>query len=204
MKRWSAAPAVIALVFAGAWARAQQPIDAPVLKPFADNQQWLLVEDVRYRIGESSIAITVPAGFVTDFASIPQAFWSWGLSPNGRYSKAAIIHDYLYWTQRCTRAQADNILVIAMKESSVEATTRAAIYDGVRLGGQAAWDRNAVERADGLPRILPRDAFAFGPNVLFEEYRRTLRDGGASEPALSTDARYCAVGDSTDVPGPDR
>ena len=196
---------VVALaVVGGPPAHGQQPIEAPLLKPFADNRQWLLFEDLRYRAGDSSITIVVPAGFVTDFASIPQAFWTLGLSPNGRYSKAAIVHDFLYWTQSCTRLQSDNILVIAMKESNVESATRATIYEGVRIGGQAAWDRNAAERTEGLLRVLPRDAFAFGPNVLFDDYRRSLRESGVEEPAAPTGARYCALGDSTDVPGPDR
>ena len=72
----------------------------------------------------------MPKGFVTDFASIPQAFWSFGLSAHGRNSKAAIVHDYLYWTQGCSREQADNLLMIAMKESSVDTGQRIAIYDG--------------------------------------------------------------------------
>src|ERR1700728_5433719 len=114
----------VALIVMTAWGvkNAQailQPIPAPPLKPFADNQDWMLIDDIIYQVGNSSIKIIVPKGFVTDFASIPQALWSFGLSPNGLYSKAAIIHDYLYWTQLCTRLQSDNILMIAMKESQV-------------------------------------------------------------------------------------
>jgi hypothetical protein len=57
---------------------AQQPIPAPVLKPFADNREWVLMENLVYQIGQTSTVIVVPKGFVTDFASIPQAFWSFG------------------------------------------------------------------------------------------------------------------------------
>ncbi len=40
--------------------------------------------------------LEVPAGFVTDFASIPRIFWSL-LSPTDlRYSKPAVVHDYGY------------------------------------------------------------------------------------------------------------
>src|SRR5262245_60709692 len=46
--------------------------------------------------------VNVPAGFVTDFASIPRAFWSL-LRPDGRYTHPAIVHDYLYWTQTAPR-----------------------------------------------------------------------------------------------------
>src|SRR4051812_12945885 len=152
--------ALVALVLASAVA-AQQPIEAPLLKPFADNHDWVLFADVRYRIGQSNTVITVPRGFVTDFASIPQGFWSLNLSPNGRYSKAAIVHDFLYWTQACTREQADNLLVIAMKESNVDTATRLAVYEGVRLGGDGAWKKNADERVQGLPRIIAEGSLDF-------------------------------------------
>jgi hypothetical protein len=142
---------------------AQQPLPPPVLTPFADNQQWMLVKDFIYVMGSTRVAITVPKGFVTDFASIPQAFWTLGFSPNGKYSRAAIVHDFLYWSQGCTRLEADNILLIAMKESAVPPTTRDAIYQGVRLGGGSAWDTNAAARARGLPRVVPKDSMDFGP-----------------------------------------
>jgi Protein of unknown function (DUF1353) len=107
------------------------------------------MEDLRYQIGQTSTVIVVPKGFVTHVASIPQAFWSFGLSAHGRYSKAAIVHDYLYWTQGCSREQADNLLMIAMKESRVDVGQRLAIYEGVRLGGGQPWVNNADERNGG-------------------------------------------------------
>ncbi len=38
--------------------------------------------------------IDVPAGYRTDFASIPRLFWR-VLPPAGKYGKAAVIHDWL-------------------------------------------------------------------------------------------------------------
>jgi hypothetical protein len=43
-------------------------------------------------------SVTVPVGFVTDFASIPRVFWSL-LRPDGVYTYPAIVHDFLYWEQ---------------------------------------------------------------------------------------------------------
>jgi hypothetical protein len=162
----------------------------------------VLFEDLRYRVGDSSIVITVPRGFVTDFASIPQGFWSLGLSPNGTYSKAAIVHDFLYWSQGCTQLQSDNILLIAMKESNVDLPLRNAIYQGVRFGGAAAWARNADEKSQGLPRVVPASAMAFGPTALWRDYRVTLKQNGVIDPPFDVQPAYCAVGDSTEVPGP--
>ena len=48
----------------------------------------------------------MPTGFVTDFASIPPIFYS-VLRPDGEYAYAAVIHDYLYWTQTRPREDAD-------------------------------------------------------------------------------------------------
>lgn len=184
-------------------AAAQQPIPAPTLKPFADNQQWMLVDDLVYILGQTRVAVTVPKGFVTDFASIPRAFWSFGLSPNGKYSRAAIVHDYLYWTQSCSRLEADNILVIAMKESLVPEATRNTIYSGVRIGGGAAWDGNAAARARGLVRIVPRDSMSFGPLDLWPDYQRRLSDAGVADPVSAPNPAYCALGATTDVPTPE-
>ncbi len=182
------------------WAPPPQPIPATMFKPFADNQQWMLGEDVVYTLGTTNVSIRVPAGFVTDFASIPQAFWSFGLSPNGRYSKAAVIHDYLYWFQPCSRAQADNILAIAMQESGVSKAKAFEIYQGVHLGGQPAWDQNARDRHNGLPRVVSVDHMNFGPLVLWSDYQKQLQHDGVQDPVISADASYCKFGDSQEVP----
>jgi hypothetical protein len=73
------------------------PPSVPVL---ADANQvfWILWTDMKWEIGNSGVFIVVLAGFVTDFASIPQGLWTFGLTPTGSYGRAAIIHDYLYWT----------------------------------------------------------------------------------------------------------
>jgi hypothetical protein len=60
-------------------------------------------------------------------ASIPRIFWQ-VLTPQGRYAYAAVIHDYLYWTQTRPRAEADEILNFAMQDSNVNAVTVAVIY----------------------------------------------------------------------------
>jgi hypothetical protein len=160
----------------------------------------MLFDDFTYVLGSTRVSITVPKGFVTDFASIPKAFWTFGLSPNGRYSRSAIIHDFLYWSQGCTRLEADNILLIAMKESFVPAATRDAIYQGVRLGGSSSWDANAADRARGLPRVIPKESMAFGPLELWESYRKGLMDAGVKDPAFERNPAYCALGATTDVP----
>jgi hypothetical protein len=183
-----------------ATAYAQLPIPPPVVKPFADSRDWMLVESVDYSIGNSGVVISVPKGFVTDFASIPQPLWSFGLSPYGRFSKAAIVHDYLYWTQNCTRQQADNLLLIAMKESGVSRSQQDEIYLGVRAGGEAAWESNRKDRSAGLIKIIPGDRLNFPYDVNWPDYRKQLLDLGVKEPSSTETPAYCSFGNSTDVP----
>src|SRR5580658_5102513 len=102
--------AVISLLLCGFL----QAPPAPLVLPFGDSVDWVTTEDMAYTIGTTTEKIIVPKGFVTDFASIPQPLWSFGLSPHGQYSRAAVIHDYLYWAQGCTRIQSDRLLLIAM------------------------------------------------------------------------------------------
>ena len=187
--------------FTAGAAYAQQPIPPPVVKPFADSRDWMLVEPVDYSVGNSGVIITVPKGFVTDFASIPQPLWSFGLSPFGRFSRAAIVHDYLYWKQDCTREQADNLLLIAMKESGVNKSQQSEIFLGVRAGGESAWESNRKDRAAGLLKIIPGDRMNFPPEINWPDYRKQLFDLGFKEPSpTETPPPYCTFGDSTDVP----
>lgn len=72
-------PAVITvastLALAGpAWA--QQPIDPVDFRPFVDGRHWIVRQPLSYRIGISNDSVTVPPGFVTDLASIPQVLQS--------------------------------------------------------------------------------------------------------------------------------
>ncbi|EAA2596645.1 hypothetical protein DNM18_25345, partial [Salmonella enterica subsp. enterica] len=46
--------------------------------------------------GDNSDVIEVPKGFITDHATIPRIFWIL-LPPDGRYAKAAIIHEIASW-----------------------------------------------------------------------------------------------------------
>lgn len=103
------------------------------------DRTWKLYTPFEYHIGEegSDERIEVPEGFKTDFASVPRAFW-WLFPPDGRYTNAAIIHDYLYYTKgfgRYSRKQADLIFLEAMKVLGVPYLQRKTIYRAVRLFG---------------------------------------------------------------------
>jgi len=67
-----------------------------IVKDTGDGRKWEIAESFSYHVGslESDEVITVPVGFVTDFATIPRPIWAI-FPPTGKYTKAAVIHDYL-------------------------------------------------------------------------------------------------------------
>lgn len=94
--------------------------------------------------------IEVPPGFETDLASIPRPLWSY-LPKSGSYSKAAVIHDYLYWAGRVgqvpiTRAYADAVLRRGCADLGVPWARRWLIWSAVRVGGGKIWQTYRQER----------------------------------------------------------
>lgn len=115
-------------------------------------------------------SVSVPIGFVTDFASVPRVFWT-ALPRDGQYTYPAIIHDYLYWEQPVSRKDADYVLDCAMGDFNVPAVTRGAIYAAVRVGGGIAWKENAGRKAAGESRILKK--FPIDPTTTWEKWRKS-------------------------------
>jgi hypothetical protein len=108
-----------------------------------------------YDVGteDSGDHISVSIGFQTDFASIPRPFWVF-LPKWGKYGNAAVVHDWLYWTQERPRRASDEILLEAMGVLGVGTVTRHAIFWAVRAFGWIAWLRNQADRAEGFNRVL--------------------------------------------------
>lgn len=143
----------------------------------------------------SKDSVTVPIGFVTDFASIPQALQSI-IRQNGLYILPAVVHDYLYWKQTCNREQADQILLLAMIENKVADVHRIAIHAAVRAAGSFAWDDNARERAARLLRILPKEQMTITASTLWPDYRRELTQKGVVDgPDTEVPAAFCVRAD---------
>jgi hypothetical protein len=93
-----------------------------------------LLEALNYQ-GERDL-FKVPAGFVTDFASVPGLF-TWLVPRYGRFTKAAILHDFLCDEAkegRFIRSQADGIFRRVMRELGVGFIRRWVMWAAVRLG----------------------------------------------------------------------
>lgn len=126
-----------------------------LVSPLADGQTWVVMRPFGYDVGAegSGDTVDVAVGFQTDFASIPRPFWI-VLPKWGTYGNAAVVHDWLYWTQSRSRAASDHILWEAMGVLGVGGVTRFVIYHAVRWFGGFAWLRNRADRAAGYDRVL--------------------------------------------------
>jgi hypothetical protein len=117
--------------------------DDLVVSPLADGRKWELRCAFDYHVGseDSPDVIHVPLGFVTDFASVPQIFWSI-LPPTGKYGKASVIHDYLYQSKIRSRMQADAIFHEAMLVLKVPKWKAGLMYWAVRCFGWLGYSKN--------------------------------------------------------------
>ena len=98
---------------------------------------YALVEPLIFQIGLNGfdgIRVTVPSGFVTDFASTPRILWPL-FPPAGPWTRAAILHDYLYTLEDCSRFLADALFRDAMRQLKVPLWRRVVMYYAVRLCG---------------------------------------------------------------------
>jgi hypothetical protein len=100
-----------------------------------DADSWSLVDDLVYR-GRWE-RFVVPAGFRTDFASVPRVV-TWLVPRFGAYTLAAILHDWLVTTGIRTGVvsarEADGLFRRVMRESGVPVLRRWLMWAGVRWG----------------------------------------------------------------------
>lgn len=91
--------------------------------------------------------ITVPAGFVTDFASVPRLPVAYLLA-GGEANEAAVVHDYLYHSHDVPRPTADAVFEEAMATTGQPWWRRKLMWAGVRLFGGTPYDED-FEQAKG-------------------------------------------------------
>jgi hypothetical protein len=134
-----------------------------------DDQNWVTLRGLEYQA--NSDYFKVPINERTDFASVPRVF-VWFIPRYGRYTKAAILHDYLCSIEvparRISRIEADGIFRQAMRELGVPFLRRWIMWAAVRLGaltnpaGREKWWteawRVALVAAVALPVITPAAA----------------------------------------------
>jgi hypothetical protein len=139
---------------------------AKVVVEEIDDTNWKVREPFSYT-GKTE-TFSVPVGAHTDFASVPRVF-VWFLPRYGRYTLAAILHDYLWRERASTGAMdyidADGVFRRAMRELDVPFLRRWIMWAAVRWGalvkpgGRRGWWREAwrvlLVTILALPVVLP-------------------------------------------------
>jgi len=110
-----------------------------------DDCTWLLDSPLVY---ESDLVgkIEVPAGFETDFASVPRVPIAYMLFGD-RAHREAVLHDYLYRTDsvpQATYSQANEVFYEAMELRGKGWIVRHCMWLGVVLGGWTAFHKKHV------------------------------------------------------------
>lgn len=101
----------------------RKPIQVEILP---DSMLFRLLND------EKVFGYTIPKGFTTDFASVPKMFW-FLIPPMGKHNRAALLHDYLCWSNKKTRKETDRIFYTVLREHGVSTFRCKAMYYSVRL-----------------------------------------------------------------------
>lgn len=127
---------------------------APLTVTDIGHGRWLVERAFRYYIGEEDSAdyIDVPAGFITDFFSVPIGVRM--LLPKTQHgNQASVLHDWLYnqrYVHGRSRKNCDQIFLEAMTVLGVPLWKRRLIYRGVRLGGWLPWKEKEKKQARAL------------------------------------------------------
>lgn len=109
-----------------------------------DGRNFKVLEPLVYLSAQHNGIFIVPAGVITDLASIPRGLWN--LFPkSGRYNRAAVLHDAAYShevrtpqdiTVHFTKALADQVFLEAMRADGVGRVRARLMYWAVRIFGR--------------------------------------------------------------------
>lgn len=119
------------------------PFKTPMVCQKLTGRRFQLTTPLVY-VTHDDTTLVVPAGFVTDLASIPRAFYI-STPPIGDYDLPAVLHDWLYSEQFTSREAADAIFKDAMQDCGVGWYTRTKMFWAVRLFGRAIWASYAAD-----------------------------------------------------------
>lgn len=99
---------------------------------------WELLDPFVVRVDGNPWVI--PAGFETDFASVPRLPVVYTIAGNVAH-KSALVHDYLYRLKGVSRKYADDVFFEAMKTEGVSSLRRNLMYSAVRVFGGPAYKK---------------------------------------------------------------
>lgn len=117
--------------------------------------KWQLLSNPIYFL-DSGKSIKIDHGFIFDGGSVPQAFWSLGLTPVGTDADFAfLLHDWLYAKSRMgveitTRHDADLAMLEVMLYSGVDSVLAHGAYTAVRAAAYPNWGDGSPDEPEGL------------------------------------------------------
>jgi hypothetical protein len=160
------------------------------------DDKWKLASALTYQ-GERD-KFTVPAGYITDFATVPRIV-VWLIPRFGRYTPAAILHDWLLTdgmeTGLVSSRDIDGLFRRVMRELDVPFVLRWLMWTGVRWGAlfnserRQGWHRDApmvlCVSLLAAPIVLP-PAILIGLSLLLVHLIERITGGGKNSVGIST------------------
>lgn len=131
---------------------------------------WVLDDDyVAPSLTQGEPDVVVPKGFTCDGASIPRILWAWS-PPTGLALRAAVIHDWRYWTHDPPdRLFADREFLVNLRDSGMRRTQAWLHFVGLRLGGWITWAKGKAEIHRGeRPKVKTLEVAAARGAEVFE------------------------------------
>lgn len=159
-----------------------------------DARRWRLLEPLAYTGAVDQFE--VPAGYITDFASVPRIA-VWLIPTYGRWTAPAILHDFLLTDclpGRVSSVDADGLFRRALREAGVPPVKRALMWTGVRWGAlfnrsrRGGWWRTApaVLGVSVLASPLLLAVPAIGLGLLLYAAAELVATGGRRKGTLNT------------------
>ncbi len=110
-----------------------------------DNKTWITQSDLNLELEVKGKIhkLTIPKGFVTNFASVPKVFWNL-ISPYDA-GEAAVLHDFLYKYQIFDKQTCDRLFLKGMKVIKVGFLKRNTMHNIVCWLGDSTWEKYKLD-----------------------------------------------------------
>jgi len=119
-----------------------------------DGRKVKLIEPYGF-VDRDGKAWDVPAGYLTDGASVPAALWVLYPPFTGNYRSAAVIHDYYCDNQQTTWQDTHKVFYDAMRAAGVSEKTAKVMYGAVYLFGPRWGPGTAPGQRNAAPKASP-------------------------------------------------
>lgn len=114
---------------------------------------WQLLTLLAYKSDVAKTTFVVPAGFITDFASVPRVPIAFLLAGDTAH-EAAVVHDWLYTTHEVERSVADAVFREACLTGDVPWWRAWLMWSAVRIGGGGPWDSAGPRQEESVWRAV--------------------------------------------------